>query len=218
YIREGRWTRRDRILTGETAEDLVLLVPIPVEAPVALIPSLHILENRDIVIRQAGGLRRRVSLHQLDGNRIPAILWNQTARERIANEARRRACGGARRYRVEDIADTGEVAAAHAGAWNRADLRPFLSPAESFVIAEEEQLVGDDSSAECAAELVLPVRRLGEIQGREVIPCVQLVIAQKLVGRAVPLICARFCDDIDRCAGIAALVRSKHIRLDLEFA
>ena len=80
----------------------------------------------------------------------------------------------------------------------------------ALVVAEEEQPVLDDGTADHASELILAENIDGEAR-IEIVIRVQGSIAQELESRAMQGITPRLGDHVDQCAGKVAILRVERI-------
>ena len=168
-----------------------------------------------MVVDDARPRRLRIGLNHSRHDRVKPVGRNLAIRERIAGEARSGSRRRAQRRRIEDIAHRVEVASPHFRDRHCVHKRAFLPALEAFVVAEEKQLVLDDLAAEARAKLALAQHGLVR---QEEVPRVGLVVAQKFVGAAVPLVRTRFRNHVHRRTGVAPLVGGEKARLDFELA
>lgn len=197
-VRQGRGQKTMGAFEAVPAEEVIVLRKVVVNLYVELVvfASQHWVEEKIIdglPVRRPrpGDVRHGVELIN-DGLRRRVEL---TIRNHIAGE------GLARQGIVNCAVQLGEIAAAHLQTRHGRKKRLAVANSPALIIAEEKHLVAADSPAECAAELVLPVRRFGApIFVIEKVVGVERVVAQEFEGAAVKIVLARFDLDIDHTA------------------
>ena len=90
-----------------------------------------------------------------------------------------------------------------------------LNHAAAFIRSEEECSVFLNGTAKSSAKLVLLIVRGGRIEKASGI---QRLIAEKLIGAAVPIVGAGFGDNIDDGAGVAAVFGVKGVGENAKFS
>ena len=98
--------------------------------------------------------------------------------------------------------------------WNDLVLRHSAYLTSALIVAKEKQLVFHDRETERSAELItfkVPTHRV------EVTPCIQLLVAQKFVGRTMNLVGSRLGYDVDDATGEPTILRIEGIRQQPEF-
>ena len=188
-VKESGRACGNSVLLRVARKEVILLVQIPVDAAVNLVPPLPLFRRGGLVIDDPGACRQRIRLHHASHHRVEAIRRNRAPRKRIASEAAGRAWSGAERGRIEDVADGVEIAAANFCRGNGVDEGPLLRAAIPFVVGKEEQLVFDNLAAKASAKLILAQRRLVR---QEEVASVGSVVAQEVIRAAVPFVRARF--------------------------
>ena len=111
----------------------------------------------------------------------------------------------------------GKVILPHEGSRDRSDLSRPLSNRGVFVVKEEERVISLDRASQCAAELILLIRRLGLTGGVEKeIVGVQYLVAEELPDISVKLVGSGFDGGVDGRARIPAEGHIVRVGLNLK--
>src|SRR6266566_5868125 len=117
--------------------------------------------------------------------------------------------------RVDDRPHAHEISGAQISGWKGSAEGDSFEDSAAFVVTENKSLIALYRSIQARSKLILTERRLDRTV--EEVPCVQYVVPQEFIRRAMPHVAARFGRDVNLCAAVAAEFCRIVARMDLEF-